>query len=76
MLVAAPERTLRDRVDGGAMEIDPMLKRLAPDILLVMGDRKDAQKAAIEFGVGALVITGDTPVSEEILDLARHARLR
>ena len=49
-----------------------MLKRIAPDILLVMGDRADAQRAAIEFGVGALVITGDTPVSEEILDLARE----
>ena len=44
-----------------------MLKRLAPDILLVMGDRTDAQRAAIEFGVGALVITGDHPVAPEIL---------
>ena len=71
LLVDAPQRTLRDRAMVGAMEIDTMLKRIAPDILLVMGDREDAQKAAIEFGVGALVITGDTPVSEEILELAR-----
>jgi manganese-dependent inorganic pyrophosphatase len=54
------------------MEIDSMLKRISPDILLVMGDRKDAQRAAIELGVGALVITGDTPVSEDILELARR----
>jgi manganese-dependent inorganic pyrophosphatase len=72
VLVSAPGRTLRDRAMVGAMEIDTMLKRIAPDILLVMGDRKDAQKAAIEFGVGALVITGDTPVDEEILELARQ----
>ena len=72
LLVDAPGRTLRDRAMVGAMEIDTMLKRIAPDILLVMGDREDAQKAAIEFGVGALVITGDTPVSEEILELARE----
>ncbi|MEO6457424.1 MAG: putative manganese-dependent inorganic diphosphatase [Chloroflexia bacterium] len=71
LLVDAPGRTLRDRAMVGAMEIDTMLQRIAPDILLVMGDREDAQKAAIEFGVGALVITGDTPVSEEILELAR-----
>lgn len=71
LLVDAPGRILRDRAMVGAMEIDTMLKRIAPDILLVMGDREDAQKAAIEFGVGALVITGDTPVSEEILELAR-----
>src|SRR6476620_5250089 len=75
LLVAAPNRTLHDRVMVGAMEIDTMLKRIAPDILLVMGDRTDAQKAAIEFGVGALVITGDTPVSEEILELARQRQV-
>ena len=48
-----------------------MLKRIAPGIMLVMGDREDAQRAAIEFGIGALVITGGTPVSPEILELAR-----
>ena len=72
LLVHAPGRVLRDRVMVGAMEINSMLGRLAPDILLVMGDREDAQRAAIEFGVGALVITGDQPVSEEILQLARE----
>lgn len=75
LLVHAPGRTLRDRVMVGAMEIDTMLTRIAPDILLVMGDRKDAQRAAIEFGVGALVITGDTPVSDEILELARQRQV-
>ncbi|MDQ5823851.1 MAG: putative manganese-dependent inorganic diphosphatase [Chloroflexota bacterium] len=72
VLVEAPGRTLRDRVMVGAMQIDSMLKRLAPDIMMVMGDREDAQRAAIEFGVGALVITGDHPVSEEILAMARE----
>jgi manganese-dependent inorganic pyrophosphatase len=72
LLVAVPGRVLRDRVMVGAMEIDSMLKRISPDILLVMGDREDAQRAAIELGVGALVITGDTPVSEDILELARQ----
>jgi manganese-dependent inorganic pyrophosphatase len=75
VLVHAPERILHDQVMVGAMEIDSMLKRLAPDILLVMGDRTDAQRAAIEFGVGALVITGDHPVAPEILDLAREHRV-
>lgn len=70
LLVAAPDRILKDQVMVGAMEIDSMLKRISPGILLVMGDREDAQRAAIEFGVGALVITGGTPVSQEIIDLA------
>ena len=72
VLVAASGRKLRDRVMIGAMEIDSMIKRIEPDILLVMGDRADAQRAAIEFGVGALVITGDHPVSPEIIELARR----
>lgn len=72
VLNAAHNRTLRDRVMVGAMEIDSMLKRIEPDILLVIGDREDAQRAAIEFGVGALVVTGDHPVSEEIIALARE----
>jgi manganese-dependent inorganic pyrophosphatase len=72
VLVAAPGRQMADKVMVGAMEIDSMLKRLAPNILLVMGDRSDAQRAAIEFGVGALVITGDHPVAPDILDLARE----
>ncbi|HEX8227686.1 MAG TPA: putative manganese-dependent inorganic diphosphatase [Chloroflexia bacterium] len=75
VLVEAPGRTLRDRVMVGAMQIDSMLKRLAPDIMMVMGDREDAQRAAIEFGVGALVITGDHPVSEEILAMARERQV-
>ena len=75
VLVAAPERALRDRVMVGAMQIDSMLNRIEPDILLVMGDRGDAQRAAIEFGVGALVVTGDHPVNQEIIDLARERRV-
>jgi manganese-dependent inorganic pyrophosphatase len=72
VLVRAPNRALRDKVMVGAMQIDSMLKRLEPNILLVIGDRENAQRAAIEFGVGALVVTGDIPVSEEILALARE----
>jgi len=71
VLVAAPNRKLRDRVMVGAMDIDSMIKRIEPDILLVMGDREDAQRAAIEFGIGALVVTGDKPVSPAIIELAR-----
>lgn len=72
ILVSAPERMVNDRVMVGAMRIDSMLARIARDILLVIGDRTDAQRAAIEFGVGALVVTGDLPVEEEILQLARE----
>lgn len=75
VLVEARDRTLRDRVMVGAMQVDSMLRRLEPDILLVMGDREDAQRAAIEFGVGALIITGDHPVSDTIVDMARDCNV-
>lgn len=75
VLVAAPDSAVHDRVMVGAMEIDSMVARLEPGVLLVMGDRIDAQRAAIEFGVGALIITGDHPVAEEILDLARQRQV-
>jgi manganese-dependent inorganic pyrophosphatase len=75
VLVAAPDSAVHDRVMVGAMEIDSMVARLEPGVLLVMGDRTDAQRAAIEFGVGALIITGDHPVAEEILDLARQRQV-
>jgi len=72
VLVRATRRRLRDKVMVGAMHVSSMVKRLEPDILLVLGDREEAQVAAIETGVGALIITGDLPVSERVLNLARE----
>lgn len=75
VLVAAPGRHLTDRVMVAAMTIESMLLRIEPDILLVVGDRADVQLAAIERGVGALVITGDTPVSAEVIRQASERRV-
>ena len=71
VLVEAPHRVLENQVMVGAMEVDSMLKRLSPGILVVVGDRTDVQRAAIELGVGALVVTGDHAVTSEIVELAR-----
>jgi manganese-dependent inorganic pyrophosphatase len=73
--VSARERRVRDRVMVAAMTIDSMLPRLEPDILLVVGDRADVQLAAIERGVGALIITGDTPVSRDVLRRASERQV-
>lgn len=72
LLVEAPDRVLRDKVMVAAMDIETIRRRVEPDIMMVMGDREDAQRAAIEEGVGALVITGGLPVSEAIISLARE----
>jgi manganese-dependent inorganic pyrophosphatase len=75
VLVDVPGRVLSDRVMVGAMQVDSMVKQIEPDILLVMGDREDAQRAAIDVGVGALVVTGAHPVNDAIIELARERKV-
>ncbi len=41
-------------------------------LVVVVGDREDIQRTAIQGGVRLLVVTGGQTVSEEILALARH----
>ncbi len=71
LLVEAHGRKLRDKVLVAAMDIETIRGRLEPDIMVVMGDREDAQRIAIEQQVGAVVITGALSVSDEIIALAR-----
>ncbi len=71
-VLVASDRPLRDEVMVGAMTVESMLNRIKPGVLLVMGDRDDAQQAAIEVGVGALLVTGGLPVSDHIVELARR----
>ena len=47
IIVRAPAGRLRDQVMIGAMSVETMRERLEPDILLVIGDRPDAQRTAI-----------------------------
>ena len=72
LLFQATNRRLRDKVMVAAMDLESIRRRIEPDIMMVMGDREDAQRAAIEGGIGALVITGGLPVSDAIVQLARE----
>ena len=72
LLVEAQGRKLRDKVLVAAMAPETVRGRLEPDIMVVLGDRQDVQRIAIEHQVGALVVTGDVPVSDEIIALARE----
>jgi len=72
LLVEAHGRKLRDKVLVAAMDIETVRSRLEPDIMVVMGDREDVQHAVIEQQIGALVITGELSVSDEIIALARE----
>ena len=64
-------RKLGNRVIVGAMQAETMVDYVEQGCLVVLGDREDAQMAAIENGAAALVITGDLLVSERTLAAAR-----
>lgn len=75
LVVDGGGKRLWDKVFVAAMSIESMRTRIDPDSLMVIGDRKDAQKAAIELGISALVVTGDLPVDDEVMELARAKKV-
>lgn len=72
VLVEGEGRRQWDKVFVGTMSLDSMVRRIEPDTLMVIGDRTDAQRRAIEQGISAIIVTGGFPVEEEILELARQ----
>ncbi|MBE3574405.1 MAG: putative manganese-dependent inorganic diphosphatase [Firmicutes bacterium] len=71
-LVPAAVPEARGRVLIGAMSPETMRSRLGPGDVVLLGDREEAQKVAIQAGVAALVITGGLPVSPPVLEQARQ----
>src|SRR5712692_551302 len=65
-------RKLGNRVLVGAMQAETMIDYVEPGCLVVLGDRENAQLAAIENGAAALVITGDLLVSARTLAAAKQ----
>ena len=53
-----------------AMDIGALPSEIGPGDVVVVGNRDDAQRAAIELGVGLLVTSNGTRPSEENLALA------
>lgn len=75
-LTGEPSRELRRHVlVVAAMQTDSFVRRLQTlplaDTVLIIGDRLNIQRIAIEAGVRAMILTGGFGGTEEILDLAR-----
>ncbi len=66
-------RPVRGKVYIGAMSLPRLLNYVEPGSILIVGDREDAQRAAIEKGIGAIIVTGGLSVSDEILRLAKES---
>jgi manganese-dependent inorganic pyrophosphatase len=70
-LVAGEETHVAGRVWAQSMDVESPSQIAAGDVVVV-GDRADAQRLAIERGVDLLVTSNGTTPSEEILALARE----
>lgn len=58
----------------GAMELDEMMAYIDAGSLLIVGNRENAHKRALEYGAGVLV-TGGFGTSEEVRQLANERQL-
>ena len=74
ILAAAEGRALNNKFMVGAMDSPSMrewmIKEGCDSCVMVIGDREDAQHIAVDAGIGVLIVTGNTPVSEKVLQLA------
>lgn len=76
--LAHPERCEDFFVRIGAMDVRSFWKISqdegipAGQSIIIVGDRWDIQQRSIQIGVRALVITGDLPVDEEVVQLAKE----
>jgi manganese-dependent inorganic pyrophosphatase len=69
-LVAGEERDIAGRVWVLAMAAESLPEELGDGDVVVVGDRPDAQRAAIEVGVALLVTSNDTVPGDDVLALA------
>ena len=68
--------TLAGDVFVAASQRTTVLNRARRGTIAIIGDRADVQRDLIKAGCAALIVTGDHPVSEEVIELARrHAVL-
>ena len=63
-------KTFSGKIKLGASQTATILADVAPGDMIILGDREDVQKELLGIGGICLVLTRNTPVSEEIIRLA------
>ena len=71
-LVAGEEREIAGRVWVLAVAVESLPGGIREGDVVVVGDRPDAQRRAVELGVALLVTSNDAVPSEDVLALARE----
>jgi manganese-dependent inorganic pyrophosphatase len=73
-LVAGEDRELAGRVWVLAMDVGSLPEDIGEGDVVVVGNREDAQRRAIDLGVALLVTSNGTRPGDEVLALARERR--
>ena len=71
-ILVGEDREVAGRLWVIAVEVPAIGDLINAGDIAVVGDRPEAQRRALEVGVAVLVVAHDSPVSEEILQLARR----
>ncbi|HEY8601235.1 MAG TPA: putative manganese-dependent inorganic diphosphatase [Thermomicrobiales bacterium] len=72
LLVGEPGGLFTGRVWISSSRAETLHARLSPGDLVIVGDREDAQRAAIEGGAACLIVIGETTPSAAVLASARE----
>lgn len=65
------DKYLTGKLTVASSEMDTVLKSIDEGDLLVVGNRTDIQRAAIEKGAAAIIVTSGHKVSEDVIELAQ-----
>lgn len=68
-------KALQGEIFVAASQRGTTINRAKRGDIAILGDRNDVQMDLIKAGCSALIITGDHPVSKEVLQLARKKRV-
>jgi manganese-dependent inorganic pyrophosphatase len=71
-LISGSDREISGRVWVMAMDVGSLPSEIGAGDVAVVGNRPDAQRAALELGVGLLVTSNGTEPEEDVLALARE----
>jgi manganese-dependent inorganic pyrophosphatase len=71
-LLAGEDRESRGQLWVISMGVDSMGKSMEPGDVVVVGDRPEAQRRAIELGAGVLVISNGVPPENAVLSMAEE----
>lgn len=72
LVVGDPTAKVCGNVVIGAMSPEAMVRYISPGDLVALGNRENAQEAALRCNISCLIITGDFDPSLEIQQLARE----